>query len=361
MTKDYYNILGVDKNATKEDIKKAYKKLAKKYHPDMNKDPGASDKFKEISEAAAVLGDEEKRKQFDQFGSEGVGGMGGFSGSDFSNFMGGFDFGDIFESFFGGRRRSSRQRRGSDLRYDLEIELEDTAFGAVKHIVIPKLEKCKKCDGTGAESKSDIKTSTDCNGSGYVRVTRRTPFGIFQQTGPCGKCHGQGKIIKNFCNICEGEGRTEINRKIEIKIPKGVGEGTKLRVYGEGEAGVHGGGTGDLYVVIHIKPHNVFERHGNDVYTESPISFTQACLGAEIEVPTLDGKAKLKIPVGTQTDTLFKMKGKGIPDLEGYGTGNQNVKVVVKIPEKLTKKQKELLKEFDKGFKGKKGFFSKVF
>jgi len=362
--KDYYNTLGVSKDASREEIKKAYKRLAKQYHPDLNKDAGATEKFKEINEAAAVLGDDEKRANYDKFGTADVsGGFGGadFSGFDFSDFFSGsFDFDDIFESFFGGggRRRRGGPQRGSDLRYDIEITLEECAFGAKKHILVPRMTRCDRCDGTGAQSSSDIKTCDVCHGSGIEKRVQRTPFGMFQQTSTCSRCHGEGRTVKNPCPVCDGEGRIQKNTKIEVEIPRGADDGTKLRIRGEGEAGEKGAPSGDLYVVIHVKEHDTFGREENDIFIDVPISFSQACLGDEIEVPTLEGKAKLRIPAGTQTGTVFRMKGKGIPHIRGYGVGNENVKVFVKIPEKLSKRQKEILKEFDDlGGKKKFGLF----
>ncbi|MBW3015481.1 molecular chaperone DnaJ [Candidatus Woesearchaeota archaeon] len=366
MAKDYYDILGVPKDATKEQIKKAYKKLAKKYHPDINKDEGAAEKFKEINEAAAVLGDDEKRSRYDQFGTAEPG-FEGFSGFDFSDMFGGFesfDFGDIFDRFFGGsRRRRSSSSRGADLRYDIDITLEEAATGVKKSIIVPRLETCSKCDGSGAKSKSDIKQCPDCNGSGYIRTTRRTPFGVFSSTTGCPKCRGEGKVVKEYCDICDGAGRVRKNKKIEVTIPPGVDTGSKLRIPGEGESGEKGGPSGDLYIVLHQLEHNIFDRDGDDIYVKVPITFTQAVLGDEIEVPTLDGKAKLKIPAGTQSATLFRMKNKGLPNLRGYGTGSEYVKVFVEVPKKLTKKQKELITELHKelGKKKRKSFFQKVF
>jgi len=363
MAKDYYKILGVSENASKEEIKRAYKRLAKKYHPDLNKsDPDSTEKFKEINEAASVLGDEKKRAQYDRFGTttEGFGpGASGFDFSDFGFSDFGFDFEDIFDTFFsrGFGRHSRGPRRGADLRYDMEITLEEAAFGVKKHIIVPRMEKCKECNGTGAKSSSDIVTCDKCNGSGHIQQTRRTPFGIFSTTTVCPKCHGEGKIIKNPCPKCEGTGRVHHDRKIEITIPKGIDNNNELRIAGGGEAGVKNGNPGDLYVVIHIKHHEIFEREENDIYCEIPVSFAQAALGSEIDVPTLKGKAKLKIPAGTQTNTIFRMKGKGIPDLHGYGTGSQNIKIIIETPTKLTKKQKEILKEFEKESKKEKGFF----
>jgi len=368
MTKDYYNVLGVEKTATKEEIKRAYKNLAKKYHPDLNKEAGTADRFKEINEAAAVLADDEKRSQYDQYGTTSEQFGQGFQGYDFSDFMSGsnFDFDSIFESFFGGgnpfgARRRRGPRRGADLRYDIDITLEEAATGATNHIIVPRLESCSKCHGSGAESESDIVNCSDCNGSGVKRQTQRTPFGILATTATCRKCRGQGKYIKRECQICDGTGVVKKTRKLEIKIPAGAEEETNLRVAGEGEAGEKGAPAGDLYVVIHVKEHDTFERHEDDIYIKVPIPFTIAALGGEIEVPTLDGKAKLKIPAGTQNNTIFRMKGKGIPYLHGSGVGNENVEVIIEVPEKLTKKQKELLKEFEKESKDKKGFFSWMF
>ncbi|MBI2135401.1 molecular chaperone DnaJ [Candidatus Woesearchaeota archaeon] len=364
MAKDYYQILGVGRNATKEEIKKAYKNLAKKYHPDLNKQEGSAEKFKELSEAAAVLADDEKRSQYDKHGTTADQFGQGFQGFDFSDFMRGsdfgFDFDSVFESFFGGGfRRGRGPSRGSDLRYDLEITLEEAYKGTAKNITIPRLEKCEKCNGLGAEKESDIVRCPDCNGSGVVRRTQRTPFGIIATTTTCRKCHGQGNYIKSPCQECNGNGVARKTRKIEIKIPAGAEQGTNLRIKGEGEAGEKGAETGDLYVIVHMKGHDVFERHGDDLYIKIDIPFSIVALGGEVEVPTLDGKAKLKIPSGTQSNTIFRMKGKGIPYLHGYGQGNENVEVVVEVPTKLSKKQKELLKEFEKE-SGRKGFFKRI-
>ena len=365
--KDHYKILGVSKNATKDEIKAAYKRLAKQYHPDLNKSPDAAEKFKEINEAAAVLGDEQKKAQYDQFGTtEQFRGFEGFDSSDFmSDISGsGFDFDRIFESFFGGGHggRTRRRQRGSDLRYDMEIELEDAAFGAVKTINVPRLEECEKCDGTGAESSSDIVTCDECNGRGVTTRTQRTPFGLFSTTTACRKCRGEGKYIKNKCIECDGKGVVRKTRKIEVNVPKGAVDGTNLRIQGEGEAGEKGMSSGDLYLVIHVKPHKIFERHSNNVYVKVPISFPTAALGGEIEVPTLKGKANLKIPAGTQSNTIFRMKGLGIQDLHSHHAGDEHVEVYITVPEKLTKKQKQLLEEFGKENKhDKKGFFKEMF
>jgi molecular chaperone DnaJ len=365
MTNDYYDTLGVNKNASKEEIKKAYKKLAKKYHPDLNKDHGDAEKFKEINEAASVLGDDEKRSQYDQFGSAEGNSFGGDSGFDFNGFGSGegFDFGDIFDQLFGGRgrRRHNEPRRGNDLLYELEIDLEDAYFGVKKNISITKLDKCDKCDGSGAESDSDIIQCPNCRGSGSIKQERRTPFGYFSTTGPCNKCQGKGEVIKHECPVCDGTGLVKKTKKIEISIPKGSQDHLRLRIEGEGEAGEKGAQAGDLFVELHVKQHKVFDRDEDDLYLEVPISFSKVCLGSEIQVPTMDGKAKLKIPAGTQTHTLFRMKGKGIPHLNGYGAGDQNVRVIIKTPEKLSKKQKELLKDFSKTDKEDEGFLKKLF
>ena len=361
--KDYYKILGVSKGASKEEVKAAYKKLAKQYHPDLNKSPDAVEKFKEINEAAAVLGDDEKRKQYEQFGTAGPKSeSSGFSGFDFSDFMSesgnfGFDFDNIFDNLFsGGEPGKRRRQRGSDLRYDLEIELEDAAFGAAKTITFPTTEECPKCHGTGAENPDDVVTCSECNGRGVTTRTQRTPFGLFSTTTTCRKCKGQGKYTKSACSECKGRGIVQKNKKIEIKIPAGAVDGTNLRIQGAGEAGERGTSSGDLYLVIHVKPHKIFERHENNVYIKVPLSFATASLGGEIEVPTLKGKANLKIPAGTQSNTVFRMKHQGIPGLNSHSVGDENVEVIISIPEKLTKKQKKLLEDFEKESKNKKGF-----
>ena len=361
--KDYYKILGVEKNATKDEIKKSYKRLAKKYHPDLNKDnPEAEKKFKEINEAASVLADDEKRSQYDQFGTT-ADNMGGFSGANFEDlfrqFGGGFDFDSIFDSFFGGGifgRRKRGPRRGADMRYDIEITLEEAANGAKRTIEIPVHEKCNKCDGTGAKSKDDIIECPECNGTGMTRRSQRTPFGLFTTQSVCRKCNGEGKSIKKKCTECKGQGTIKKIKKVELKIPAGAETGTNLRIKGAGARGEKGAEAGNLYVIIHVKPHEIFEREGNDIHIEASISFADAALGAEIEVPTLHSKAKLKIPAGTQTGTIFKMKGKGIPSLHGFGAGDELVSVKIETPKKLSRKQKELIKEFEKAGK-KKGLF----
>ncbi len=370
MAKDYYEILGVGRDASKEDIKKAYKRLAKKYHPDINKSKDAADKFKEINEAASVLGDDQKRQQYDQFGTADSGFQGGAGGFDFSDFMRGaegfgFDFDSIFENFFGGgmfgggSRRRRGPRRGSDLVYDLEIDLKDAAEGAEKQISVPKMVRCSECGGKGAKSDSDIITCDECGGRGAVKHTRRTPFGMFSTVGTCRKCNGEGTTIKDPCRKCGGTGLVEETKKVSVEIPAGVDTGTKLRLAGEGEAGPKGGPSGDLFVRIHVKPHKIFERKGNDLLMDMPVSFATAALGGTVKVPTLDGKAEMKVPASTQSNTVFNLKGKGIPSLRGFGKGDQKVRVVIDVPEKLSKRQKEILKEFEKE-SPKKSFFDRI-
>jgi len=370
MTKrDYYEVLGIGKNATKDEIKKAYRKLARKYHPDVNKDAGAENKFKEISEAYEVLADENKKANYDRFGHAGAqAGFsgGGFSWNDFSHFedisdIFGRDFfgRDIFDVFFGGRgrRRGSSARRGSDLRYDLDISLEEAAFGAEREISIQRNETCKECMGSGAKSSSDIVTCPACGGTGQLKQGRRTPFGQFVTVTTCSECRGEGKTIKKPCSRCDGSGISAKRRRISVKIPTGVESGSYLRLHGEGDAGIKGGSAGDLYVVIHVKPHNDFRRDGSDIIYELPISFSQAALGDEVEVPTLKGKAKMKIPAGTQTGTFFKLRGEGIPRLYGRGRGDELVRIRVVTPEKLGKRQKEIFEELSELEGGKKRSF----
>jgi molecular chaperone DnaJ len=356
--KDYYKILGVDKNATKEEIKTAYKRLAKQYHPDVNKDPNATEKFKEISEAASVLGDDAKRQQYDQFGSD-------FERKyhqDFSRDFSGFDdmdFGDVFEMFFGGGFSSGRQRRsrGRDMRYDMEISLEEAATGIKKSIHVEKPEICEDCDGRGGD---DYEECNECNGQGVKKITQRTPFGIFASTVTCKKCQGHGEMIKNTCDTCKGRGVVNNRKTLEVNIPAGVDSGAQLRLKEEGEA-VKNGTIGDLYVFINVKSHKYFNREGDDILLDVPVSVTQVMLGDEIEIPTLEGKAMLKIPKGTQPETILRMKGKGIPHLNHHGVGDELITVKVEIPERLTKRQEDLMKEFDKESGKRKNIFDKLF
>lgn len=368
--RDYYEVLGISKDATEQEIKKAYRKLARKYHPDMNPgDKEAEAKFKEVTEAYEVLSDPEKRRQYDQFGHAGMNGQGGFGGFEGFGGFSGADFGgfgDIFEMFFGGGgRRRNGPVKGADLKYNLDITFEEAAFGVEKDIAITKNETCGKCAGTGAAPGTKPRTCDVCHGSGQVQYAQNTPFGRFVQTRTCDKCHGSGKIIDQPCLSCHGEGIVRKQKKIHIRVPAGVDTGSRLRVSGEGEPGLRGGPPGDLFVYVRVKAHKIFTREGNDVICEIPISFPQAALGDEIEVPTLDGKVKLKIPEGTQSGTYFRLRGKGIPDLHGYGRGDQHVKVVIQTPTKLTEEQKNLLRKYAATFgehpQGvEKGFFEKM-
>ncbi|MGD8189012.1 molecular chaperone DnaJ [Brevibacillus ginsengisoli] len=350
MKRDYYEVLGLGKDASEDEIKKAYRKLARQYHPDVNKEANAEEKFKEVKEAYDVLSDSQKRAGYDRYGhqdpTQGFGGGGaGFDG------MGGF--GDIFDMFFGGgggrRSNPNAPRKGSDLQFALQIEFKDAVFGKETEIEIPREANCDSCNGSGAKPGTTPETCKTCNGTGQQEVVANTPFGRMVNRRACQTCEGKGKVIKEKCSHCRGTGRVKIRRKIHLNIPAGVDDGAQLRVAGEGEAGVNGGPAGDLYVVLRVKSHDFFEREGNDIYCEVPINFAQAALGDEIEVPTLDGKVKLKVPAGTQTGTFFRIRGKGVPHLRGSGTGDQHIKVRVVTPTKLTDKQKELLREFGAG------------
>lgn len=369
MARDYYDILGVPKNANRDEIKKAYKRLAKKYHPDLNKESGATEKFKEINEAASILGDDNKRAQYDAHGTTAEGFGMDTSSFDFSNLSSfGFDFDEIFERFFGGRgfedfglgTRRRGPSRGADLGYELEISLEEVSTGIKKEITAPRYETCGNCNGTGAQTKDDIVICDNCNGTGMQRRTQRTSIGVFSISSTCSKCRGQGRYIKNSCRECNGQGKIKKIRTIELKIPAGVDTGSRLRIAGAGELDESNATPGDLYVDIHVKPHKLFERKGNDIYVEAKIPFTTSVLGGEIEVPTLKGNAILKIPAGTQSNTIFRIRGKGIPDLETGSHGSQNVRVVIDVPQKLNKKQRDLLEQYQKESGKQSGFFSKM-
>ena len=370
--RDYYEVLGVEKGASADEIKKAYRKITKANHPDLHPgDKECEERFKEANEAYEVLSDEEKRRKYDQYGhaafdpNAGFGGGGGFDG------FGGFgDLGDIFGDIFGfGGGRASRNpnapRRGDDLRATVNISFEEAAFGCEKEVTITPIEACSDCNGTGCAPGTTAEICPDCKGSGTIRTTQRTPFGMAQSTSPCPKCHGSGKVIHQPCKTCKGMGKVRRQRKIKIKIPAGIDDGQTLSISGKGNAGVNGGPAGDLRVSVIVRPHSQFERDGSSVLLNQQISFAQAVLGADIEVPTLDGKVKLTIPEGTQPGAVFRLRGKGIPYLHGSGRGDQFITVSIAVPKGLTNSQKEHLKAFaasmgesDMGG-GKTGIFGK--
>lgn len=348
--RDYYEVLGVSRTCTDQELKTAYRKLAIKYHPDKNpNDATAEEKFKEAAEAYSVLSNSDQRKRYDRFGHAGVSsaagagawgaGAPGFGGIE--DILGDlFGFGDVFGGGRGGSRRSAAQR-GADLRYDLEITLEDAANGMTAQLRIPRLEGCESCKGSGAAPGTQPENCNTCNGTGQVRYQQ----GFFSVARTCNTCRGVGRVVKNPCSECKGAGRVEREKQMEVKIPAGVETGSRLRVPGEGEAGTQGGASGDLYVVIHVAEHEQFERQGNNLYEAVPISFAQAALGAELMVKTLDGEEKLKIPLGTQTGTVFRLRGKGMPALGGRGRGDLFVSVTVITPTSLTREQRKLLEQ----------------
>ncbi len=350
--RDYYEILGVGRNASGEQIKRAYRKLAVKFHPDKNPDDThAEEKFKELGEAYDVLMDEEKRAAYDRYGhaafSQGMGGGGGGFHDPFDIFrevFGGGAGGGIFETFFGGGGSTDREgrQRGSDLRYDMQITLEEAAFGVEKEIEVRKLDACDKCKGTGAESGSRAVTCPSCHGRGQVISSR----GFFQVSQTCPRCRGVGEIIEKPCRVCGGEGRIEKTSRIKLKVPAGIADGSRLRSSRNGEAGIRGGAPGDLYVVIHVKEHPIFQRDEDNLYCEVPIPFSTAALGGEIPVPTLDGKASLKVPAGMQSGQIFKLRGKGISNVNGRGRGDLLARLLVEVPTRLNAEQRQKLEEF---------------
>ncbi len=353
--RDYYEILGVEKSVSEQDLKKAYRRVAMKFHPDRNPDDkAAEEKFKEASEAYAVLSDSEKREAYDRFGHsgvEGMGGMGGAGGGGFGNFSDVFGdvFGDIFGGGGGGRSRGG-PARGSDLRYTLELSLEDAVKGTNVKIRVPTLISCKTCDGSGAKSGTKPTGCTTCGGVGQVRMSQ----GFFSVQQTCPNCRGKGSIITDPCNSCKGHGRVEEEKTLSVKVPPGVDVGDRIRLAGEGEAGTDGGPSGDLYVQMSVKDHEIFQREGKNLFCEVPIGFVEAALGGEIEVPTLDGRVKLKVPAETQTGKLFRLRGKGVTSVRGGAAGDLMCRVVVETPVSLSGKQKELLKEFQASMTGTK-------
>lgn len=371
--RDYYEVLGVQKSASEDEIKKAYRKLAKQYHPDLNPgDKNAEAKFKEVNEAYEVLSDKDKRTRYDQFGHAGVdpnfgGGAGG--GSPFQG--AGFDISDIFDSFFGGgfgggrRANPNAPRQGSDVQANLAISFEEAAKGCKKNIEYQQIEVCDHCHGSGAEAGTSPKTCPNCNGTGQVRVSQRTPFGVVQSTQSCDRCHGSGKIIETPCKSCDGKGRVRRRKTLEVTVPAGIDDEQILNVSGKGNAGINGGPNGDLHVYISVRPHPIFQREGYNVHCEMPITFTQAALGADVEVPTLDGKVSYHVHEGTQPGDVFRLKGKGIQSLHSRTRGDQYVRVTVEVPKNLNKRQREILAELDqstdeKNYQKRKTFFSKL-
>ena len=374
--RDYYEVLGVAKGASDDEIKKAHRTLAQKYHPDLNRDnPEAAEKFKELNEAYEVLSDKDKRAKYDQFGFAGVDPNYGASQGGFGGGFGGFDMGDlgdIFGSFFGGgfggsssRSRRNAPQRGETLQQRIMLSFEEAAFGCEKEITINRTESCDECGGTGAEKGTSVETCSNCHGSGVVMQTQRTPLGMFQTQGACPNCRGTGKIIRKPCKKCGGTGKMRKSRTLKVKIPAGIDDGQSIQLRGQGNAGVNGGPSGDVIVTISIRPHPLFTRDGNNVICEIPISFPQAALGDTLQVPTIDGKVEYTIPEGTQTGTVFRLRGKGIQNVNGRGRGDQYVRVNIEVPTHLTDHQKHLLRDFeasttDENQTQRKGFWDKV-
>lgn len=373
--RDYYEVLGVDNSASDEQIKKAYRKLAKKYHPDMN--PGnkeAEAKFKEVNEAYEILSDPQKKARYDQFGFAGVDpNYGAGAGGGAYGFDGDIDLGDIFNSFFGGgfgggfggSARRNGPQKGQTLHTSVRLTFEEAAFGCEKEVPVSRIEDCPDCHGSGCADGTHPYTCPNCHGTGTVQVQQRTPFGVMSSTQTCGHCNGTGKIIKNPCKTCKGKGAIRRNKKITIQFPAGIDNGQAVSRSGQGHAGRNGGPAGDLVVGVEIIPHAYFVREGSDVLYKQNITFPQAALGAEVEIPTIDGKVKYNIPAGTQPGSTFRLRGKGIPNLRGYGRGDQYVTVNVQVPTNLTSNQKDALRAFDAAMGGvpaqqhKEGFFGK--
>ncbi len=370
--RDYYEVLGVSKTASADELKKAYRKLAKQNHPDLNpNDKEAEARFKEANEAYEVLSDPDKRARYDQYGHAGVDpnfGAGGFGGGfGFDD----IDIGDIFGSFFGGGfgggrgRNPNAPQRGESLRAALNISFEEAAFGCEKEISITRMESCPDCNGSGAEKGSTVETCANCRGTGTVKTVHRTPLGAMSSSSPCPKCGGKGKIIKTPCKSCNGTGKKRATRKIKVNVPAGIDHGQTISLRGEGNAGTNGGPSGDLLININVRPHSILTRDGTNVLCEVPITYAQATLGAEIEVPTLDGKVKYSVPEGTQTGTVFRLRGKGIPVLHSKSRGDQFVRVNIEVPKNLSQKQKDLLRAYaeslgESAHSERKSFFDKL-
>ena len=371
--RDYYEVLGVSRGASEDEIKKAYKKMARKYHPDLNPgDKTAEEKFKEVNEAYEVLSDADKKARYDQYGHAGVDpnfGAGGFGGG----FDGSFDFGDlgdIFGSFFGGgfgggrRTNPNAPQRGEGIRMSIAISFEEAAFGCEKAVTVERYETCDTCHGNGCAPGTSPEVCPDCHGTGTVQVRRQTPMGVFATSSPCPKCGGKGRIIHQPCKDCRGSGMVRKKKTIQASIPAGIDNGQTISIRGQGNAGKNGGPAGDLLITITVRPHELFRREGTSVLCEAPITFTQAVLGAELEIPTIDGKVKYTLPEGTQSGTTFRLKGKGIPSINGRGRGDQYVTVYIETPKNLNKEQKEALKKFaetmgESNYEEQKKFFKK--
>ena len=341
--RDYYEVLGIDRNATEEEIRRAFRKLAFKYHPDHNHEDMAGEKFKEVNEAYEVLSDPDKRAAYDRFGHGGAEGLfgRGFEGFEFGG------FGDIFDAFFGGAATATRQapRRGADLSYSITISFEEAALGCEREVTISRTENCSLCQGVGCKPGSQPVRCPNCNGTGQVRRVQQSLFGRFTHTTTCKQCQGEGRIITEPCPQCRGTGKEKRKRNISVKIPAGVDNGSQIRLSGEGEAGTRGGSPGNLYITLSVEEHEFFTRYNDDILYELPINFAQAALGTEVEVPTLDSKTKLKLPAGSQTGQVFRLKGQGIAHLHGRGRGDQLVTLFVVTPDSLTEKQRQLLRE----------------
>ena len=371
--RDYYEVLGIQKGASEDEIKKAYKKLARKYHPDMNPgDKEAEEKFKEVNEANEVLSDPEKKARYDQFGFAGVDPNYG-AGAGGGAYGGGFDFGDlgdIFGSFFGGgfgggqRRNPNAPQRGESIRASVSVSFTEAAFGCEKSVTLERSEQCPTCKGNGCAPGTTPEICPDCHGTGTVQTRRQTPMGVFASNGPCRKCGGTGRLIHQPSPACRGTGAVRKRKTIKVNIPAGIDHGQTISLRGQGNAGKNGGPAGDLLITVMVQPHELFHRDGVDVFCEAPITFAQAVLGAELEIPTIDGKVKYSIPEGTQTGTVFRLKGKGIPVLNGRGRGDQYVTVPIETPRNLNKEQKEALRRFsetlgESNYEKRKSFFKK--
>ena len=371
--RDYYEVLGIQKGASEDEIKKAYKKLARKYHPDMNPgDKEAEEKFKEVNEANEILSDPEKKARYDQFGFAGVDPNYG-AGAGGGAYGGGFDFGDlgdIFGSFFGGgfgggqRRNPNAPQRGESTRASVSVSFTEAAFGCEKSVTLERSEQCPTCKGNGCAPGTTPEICPDCHGTGTVQTRRQTPMGVFASNGPCRKCGGTGRLIHQPCPDCRGTGAVRKRKTIKVNIPAGIDHGQTISRRGQGNAGKNGGPAGDLLITVMVQPHELFHRDGVDVFCEAPITFAQAVLGAELEIPTIDGKVKYSIPEGTQTGTVFRLKGKGIPVLNGRGRGDQYVTVTIETPRNLNKEQKEALRRFsetlgESNYEKRKSFFKK--